>query len=143
MLMTKYNNKEKIKWEPEIIKIDDNNFIKKIDLEKRGNSFCDIVFNNCGKEIFIGRYESDSQNVKVLYKNGRILVYSDQFIREKEKVYITDVHTLYDIVDDVCYSMKESDLLKLFDPELDVSYLKQTNKLIVRSDVEKRRRLRK
>ena len=56
---------------------------------------------------------------------------------------ITDVHTLYDIADDVCYSMNESELLNLFDSELDSSYLKNTNKLIVRSDVEKRRRLGK
>ena len=141
MLIIRDINEEKLKCEPEIIKIDDNNFIKKIDLEKRGNSFCDIVFNNCGKEIFIGRYESDSQNVKLLYKNGRILVYSDKFI--KEKMQITDVHTLYDIADDVCYSMNESELLNLFDSELDSSYLKNTNKLIVRSDIEKRRRLSK
>ena len=100
MLIIRDINEEKIKWEPLIIKIDEKNYIKKIDLEKRGNSFCDIVFNNCGKEIFIGRYESDSKNIKVLYKNGRILVYSDKFI--KEKMQITDVHTLYDIADDVC-----------------------------------------
>ena len=141
MLIIRDINEEKIKWEPLIIKIDEKNYIKKIDLEKRGNSFCDIVFNNCGKEIFIGRYESDSKNIKVLYKNGRILVYSDKFI--KEKMQITDVHTLYDIADDVCYSMNESELLNLFDSELDSSYLKNTNKLIVRSDVEKRRRLGK
>ena len=141
MLTLRGNNEEKLKCEPEIIKIDDNNYIRKIDLEKRGNSFCDIIFNNCGKEIFIGRYENDLNNIKVLYKNGRILVYSDKFV--KEKMQVTDVHTLYDIADDVCYSMNESELLKLFDSELDTSYLKNTNKLIVRSDVEKRRRLGK
>lgn len=143
MLITKSINEEKIKWEPQIIKIDEKNYIKKIDLEKRNNNFSDVIFNNCGKEIFIGRYECGTKNIKVLYKDGRILVYSDQFIEEKKKLQITNVHTLYDIVDDVCYSMKEDELLKIFDDNLDTSYLKRTNKLIVRSDVEKKHRLRK
>lgn len=143
MIITKLNSEEKIKWEPEIIKINEQNYIKKIELEKRGNSFCDIIFNNSGKEIFIGRYENESKNIKVLYKAGRILVYSDEFIKEKEKVQVTQVHTLYDIVDDVCYSMKEGELLNLFDSNIDQTYLKKNNKLVVRSDVEKKRRLKK
>lgn len=143
MLIIKSINEEKIKWEPQIIKIDEKNYIKKIDLEKRNNNFSDVIFYNCGKEIFIGRYECDTKNIKILYKDGRILVYSDQFIEEKNGLQITNVHTLYDVVDDVCYSMKEDELLKTFDVNLDASYLKRTNKLIVRSDVEKKHRLRK
>ena len=143
MIITTVNNEEKIKYEPQIINIDEKNYIKKIILEKRGNEFTDVIFNNCGIEKFIGRYNNDIQNIKVLYNNGRVLVYSDKYIKEKNGVQITNVYTLYDILDDVCYSMTEEDLLKTFDPTLDSSYLKNSNKLIIRSDVEKRHRLRK
>jgi len=143
MIITTVNNEEKIKYEPTILKINEKNHIKIINLEKRGNNFCDVIFNNCGKEIFVGRYETETQNVKVLYNDGRILVYSDEFIDSEKKVEITNIHTLYDIVDDICFSMKQEDLLNLFDPSLNTSYLKKANKIINYSDVEKRRRLRK
>ena len=142
MLLTSGNNEEKIKWEPEIIKIDENNYIKKIDFEKRGNSFSDVIFNNNGKEIFVGRYILDTKNIKVLYREGKILVYSDKFIDGKG-MKITKVYTLYDILDDVCYSMSEKDLIKIFDPVLDDSYLENPNKLSIYNDVEKRHRLSK
>ena len=143
MIIIKVNNEEKIQGEPLKIKIDNNNFIKKTDIEKRGNIFADVVFNNNGKEVFIGRYNNDCQNIKVLYNNGKILVYSNKFIKEKNAMHITAVHTLYDLLDDVCYSMSEEELLKTFDSTLDASYLNKSNKLIVRSDVEKRHRLKK
>ena len=129
-------NKPQLKYEPTIIRIDDKNYVSISEYSKRGNSFYDVIFNNNGKEVFIGRYNKILDNVKVMYNNGKILVYSD--IKNN---LIIKVYSLYDILDDTHYSLSEVEALQLFNPDLDTSFLKNKDRSVVRTDVEKRHRL--
>lgn len=124
------------------IKLSDNIFIKKIDFDFRGNQYCDIILNNNGKEIFIGRYGNCLKNIQVLYNNGKILVSANKLKSDLKEPKIAYVHTLYDILDDTHYSTTQIELLNSFDPSIDSSSLKEPNKIIVRSDMEKRRRMK-
>ena len=131
-------NKPKLKYPPEIIKINDNNYISIAEYEKRNSTFYDVIFNNNGKEIFIGRYIKDFDIVKVMYKDGKILVYIDKYIKEKKGLYITDIYTLYDILDDVHYNESKEEMLRIFDPSLSDEFLINKNKILQRSDIEKK-----
>lgn len=129
-------NEKKLKYKAEIVNINENNYISVSEYEKRGNSFFDVVFNNNGKEIFIGRYNKELKKINVKYNNGKILVFTNDFIKDKG-VFITDVLSLYDVLDDTFYSVTKLEALNVFDPTIDSSYIKNKNKLIVRDDIEK------
>lgn len=128
----------KLKYKPDIIKIDDNNFITISEYTRRLDAFFDVVFNNHGKEIFIGRYKKDYDNIRAAYNNGRILVYTDKYVSEYRKDFVIKVHTLYDILDDLHYILKEEDALELFDPNTSKEWLMEKDNLMLRTDAEKK-----
>lgn len=127
---------------PEVLEIGENIYVSTTLYEKRGNRFYDVSFINKDKEFFIGRFDKEDSSIKIDYKDGKILIYLDSFNRECEKMVITKVLSLYDILDDVTYACTEEEALKLFDSNMDANYLKNKNNIIVRSDVEKRNRLK-
>jgi len=136
----KYNiNELKLKNKPQITKIDDNNYISIAEYKKRQTSFFEVVFNNRGKEILLGRYINEFDNIKAMYKDGKILVYSDEFIRG-EGIKIVDVKDLYDILDDTFYCVSKLEALNIFDSSIDSSYLKDKQKSTIRKDIEKKTR---
>ena len=144
MLNNNYDiNKPKLKYEPDILNIGKDLYVSVAEYQKRGDSFFDIILHNKEKEIFIGRYSTDLHNINVMYNNGTILVYSRQFIKERNNNFIVKVHSLYDILDDVHYSLTEEEALTLFDPQLDTTFLKDKTKSTIREDVEKKHRLMK
>lgn len=119
-----------------ILRISDNNYIEMFERENKGNVFYDILFDNHGKEIFIGRYAQELGTINAIYNSGMILIYSASVDNK-----ITRVYTLYDILDDTHYSSTELEALNLFDPNLDGSSLKTPHRLLIRSDIEKKHRL--
>ena len=131
-------NTPKLKYTPDIIKINENNFISISEYEKRNTTYYDIIFNNNGKEIFIGRYIKEFEPIKAMYNEGKILVYTDKYIQDKQQSYITNIYTLYDILDDVHYNETEEEMLKIFNPNLSDEYLMNKNKIVQRSDIEKK-----
>lgn len=128
----------KLRYEPYVVKIDDNNFITISEYTRRLDAFFDVVFNNNGKEIFIGRYKKDYDNVRAAYNEGRILVYTDKYIPEYRKDFPIKIHTLYDILDDFHHIITEEEALELFDSKLSKEYLINKNNLILRTDAEKK-----
>lgn len=130
-------NEPRLKGEPNILKINENNLIIIYEYEKRSNNYFDVIFNNNGKEIFIGRYVSDS-NIKAMYKDGKILVFSSE---DNNLNCITKVHSLYDILDDTYYSLTELECLDLFDSRINANNIRQKNKLTARTDCEKIHRM--
>ena len=140
-MFVNYNNEPKLLGPIETIKISENLTIKKGLYEKRGNAFYDISIVLLDKEIFIGRFPKDFNDIKIKYKDGKILVYYDELNEEYEKKIIIKVFSLYDIIDDVFYSCTEEEALTKFDDNIDTSYLKNRNNYIYRSDIEKTKRL--
>lgn len=137
----KYNKNiyvPKLKYNPDIIKIDDNNFISISEYTLKLNTFFDVIFNNNGKEIFVGRYMKEFENIGALYNHGKILVYTYKYISEKYKDYIVKVHTLYDILDDFHYITTEENALEIFDPEISKDYLEDKDRMTFRIDINKK-----
>lgn len=122
----------------EEIKISEDAYIN-ISLYKNRNSmFYDIVLNLNNKEKFLGRFNNENM-VKSKYKDGKILIYCDNTITEKEEPVIIKVLSLYEIVDDTFYSCTEEEALNLFDKNINTNYLINKNNSLNRSDVAKKR----
>ena len=127
--------------EPLIYLIQGNNFIKIQLFQKRQNQFYDVTFYNNDNEIFIGRFNNDYTNFRIAYNKGKILIYSDNS-NEQDKTYaITQVISLYDILDETFYSLTPIEMLETFAPNLSNYYTNKDNKTIHRTDSEKRKRL--
>ena len=137
------NNETKLVYLFETIKINEKSFINIKLNEKRNNKFFDVIFNLNGKEIFLGRFAKDFNIINAKYKDGKILIYYENFNQNKHCMTINKVLSLYDILDDTFYSCTEIEALNIFDSSIDSSYLKQPENLIHRSDVEKSKRLYK
>lgn len=130
-----------LRYKPEIIRINDKNFISIYEYKKDLNILFDVIFNNDGKEIFIGRFIKEFNNIRAKYHNGKILVYETSFIKKIKENHITKVYALYDIVDDTFYSVTEEEALVLFDLNLCTKHLKNKDNSLIRTDLEKMKRL--
>lgn len=126
--------------EPTIIKIGDTSYVKVCFYEKRNTKYYDVILNIDNKETFLGRFVKEFYKIKIKQKDGRILIYNDRINASKKSYEIIKVLGLYDILDDVFYSCTEEEALNLFDNKLETNFLENKNNLIVRSDVEKRKR---
>lgn len=131
----------KLIYNIDTIKIGEEATLKIDFYEKRGTRFYDIVLNLKDKEIFLGRFNKGEETIKAKYNNGKIIICDEKPIKGENKVGIMKVFSLYDILDDTFYSCTEIEALNAFDPSIDTSYLKDKNKPIYRSDIEKKRRL--
>jgi len=129
--------------EPMIYLIQGKNYIKTQLFQKRNAQFYDVIFYNNGKKIFIGRYNNDYDNFRVAYNKGKILLYSDNYeeTNKESKYVITNVISLYDILDETFYSVTPEEALDIFAPNLSEFYPKKNEKPIHRIDLEKRKRL--
>lgn len=107
---------------------------------KRMSIYYDVVLSNNGKEIFIGHYSNEYDNIKVSLNNGNLLIYSLKSNKKGENsVKVLD---LYNIEDDLHYSVTEKEALDIFDSSLKVSNLKDGDNNIHRTDLEKIKRLK-
>ena len=112
------------------IKIDDEIYCKT--LRYGGNDYMDIYicryYPNISKKICSLNIVFDTPMVK--YKDGKLLIYTGFYNREINDYEVTSVCKLYNLVDDVFYSLKEVDALKVFDPFMSKKYLRNPNKYI-------------
>lgn len=122
------------------IKIGENAVIEKGLYEKRGNKFYDIKIKLQDKEIFLGRFNKTFDRISVKYKDGKILICNEEF--KKDSMKIVDVLSLYDILDDTFYSCTEEEAIKIFNPNIDYSNLKNKKRNISRADIEKLKRIK-
>lgn len=140
--MSNNNLNEKILiGSPNKVVINNTNFILISEYKKRNNDFYEIIFNNNGKEVFLGKFNKEFGKIAAKYNEGKILIFVENSINDKAYV-ITNVLGLYDILDDTFYSMTEEEALNTFDANLDSVYLKNKRNLIAREDVEKRHKVR-
>lgn len=129
-------------YEPRIVKVNNNSYIKIQLYEKKNLKYYDIIFSDNGIEKFIGRFDTDIDNLNVIYKNGKILVYNDKYIPKYNTVNIVNVLALYDILDGVTVACTQEEALKLFDKNINYTCLVNPNQSIIRSDIEKKLRLK-
>lgn len=122
------------------IKIGESATIEKGLYEKRGNQFYDIKLKLQDKEIFLGRFNKTFDRINTKYKDGKILIFNEKFINDGMKIVI--VLSLYDIADDIFYSCTEEEAIQIFDPSIDCSNLKNKNRNILRTDIEKLKRIK-
>ncbi len=141
-MLDKYNMETKLVEEPKIIKIGEKCKISINEYKKRLDTFYDVVLNNNGNEIFIGRYMKTDKELIVYYNNGKILVCNEEYISSINDKAITNVFDLYDIVDDIFYSVSSAEALEIFNPNLSSDFLKNKDKQIVRNDIEKKHRFK-
>ena len=123
-------NKAKLLYEPEIIKINNNNYIKVSQYSYRNNTYYEVIFNNNGKDIFIGKYDTENQPVNAKYNDGKILVYTYDYVGENHNLEITKVLNLYDILDETFFCVTEEEALGIFDVDIDSSNLKNRDRII-------------
>lgn len=127
-------------FEPTIFKINEDLYIKSQLCEKKGNNFYDISFVNGDNEFFIGRYVKEFNPISIMHKNDKVLICIKECI--DGLMYITKVLSLYNILDNMLYSLTELEAIKIFDSSLNTSYLKHPNNHIYREDLEKVKRFK-
>ena len=123
-----------------IIKIGENAQITIGTYQKRINVYQDVVLELKDKEIFLGRFVTEEDDLVVKYKNGKILIGREK--AEKSGTKLTKVLTLYEVIDDTFYSCSEIEALSMFDPSINGTHLQNKNTYMSRSDLEKIIRLR-
>ena len=134
------NEKKLISLVNKII-INNTNYITICEFQKRNCEFYEVVFNNNGNEIFLGRFIKESDKLNARYSDGKILIFMEDVI-ENEIHAVTKVLGLYEILDDTFYSLTEENALKTFDSNLNSNYLKNKNNLIAREDLEKKQKIK-
>lgn len=128
-------------FEPEIIFIDQDKYIKKQMFEYWIRLYYEVVFVDNGSEKFIGEYEREDNRIEVAYSNGKILVYKNEYNFVQKRMCLTKVFDLYNINDDTFYACTEEEALNIFNSNLDSSFLNNKGNFLMRADVEKKKRL--
>ena len=123
---------------PSIYQINEKNIVEIQLYEKRGKNFYDVNFNNNGNVIFLVRFDKEDNRISVSYNNGKIMLYYENFNREKQELLISDILALYSIIDDTFYSCTCEEALNIFDKTLNVDGLINPNKNLIRTDIEKK-----
>lgn len=135
------NNNKNIK-NTYIDKIDDQLLVRYTIIKVKNDEFIEISLFNSDIEIFIGRFPKENYKLEMKYLNDNLIFYYINFIRNINQLKAIKVLALYNILDDTFYAVTEKDALNLFDNKIDTSYLIDKNNLIIRSDIEKKKRLR-
>ena len=126
----------------DILKIGNNLTVEKGLYEKRGNRFYDIVLKTNEEVIFLGRFNKEQNSIDIEYKDGKILICQRKFDNDNQVFKVIKVLSLYEILDQTFYSCTEREALNIFDPSIDTSNLINGDNSIVRTDVEKLRRIK-
>ena len=77
-------NTPKLLYPKDIIKIGENAQISIGTYEKRRDVFQDVILELNNKEIFLGRFNKDENQLIVKYKDGKILIGYQEFKKETE-----------------------------------------------------------
>lgn len=120
------------------IAVDNDKYINIQLYRKRSIDYYEVIFHNENNEIYFGKFYKDDSLIDAKHKNGKILVYTEEFNHKLRKLMISQVLVLYDIDDDIFYYCSEKDALLLFDNTIDSSGLKKPNNKILRTNVRKR-----
>ena len=123
-----------------IDKIGENAKIEIRHYRKKGETYYVVIFKIDEREVFLGKFPDDIEQLKADYVNGKILIFTDVFDQVSGLFKVDQVFSLYDILDDTFYSCTEAEALKTFDPFVDRKFLKNKDRLIARSDIEKKKR---
>lgn len=105
---------------------------------RRNKEYYDVFLYLKDRKILLGRFPLELNDLRIAYKDGRILIYYDEYNHEKNCLEIIKVLGLYDVADDVFVSSKEKEALAIFDSDIDAEGLKDPSKYTYRSDSEKK-----
>lgn len=133
-------NKPRTNGEPIITIITEKLIVETQNYIIRNDKYSDVVLINSltDKQNFIGRFKEPQSQVKILFKDDKILVYNDEYNFEKKQDVITKVLALYSILDDTIYAETEENALNIFDKNIDSSYLEDKDKLLIEIDIERK-----
>ena len=112
--------------------INENSYLNINLYEKKRIKYYEAIFYNENNEIYIGKFYKDDSIIGAKYKDGKILLYNEQFNHELRKMNITEVLALYDMEDDIFYYCTEEEALRIFDENIDFSDLKSKNKKLLK-----------
>ena len=102
-----------------------------------GEEYFDIFLYKNNDELFLGRYLRHINNLRIGYKDGKILIYYGFFDDETKKYSkVTKVINLYNMEDGLAYVGTEIELLKLFDPSLDTRELLEPNNSVLQYNID-------
>lgn len=122
-----------------ITEIDENIYCKA--LRYGGSERVDIYL--CTKNSFIKKMlcslQIDNYIPMVKYKNDKLLIYSGVYNREINDYDAIKVFKLYNINDDMFYSLTEKEALETFDSSITTDKLKTPNRNICINTNEKRK----
>lgn len=145
---TKYPEGPDYKFETVIdsekIIINDNEFILKEEKKINKNHYVYVTYNKNGESHFVGRYEFIEDRISIENSKDYILVYNWHFNKEKSKVTINNILTLYSKEDFTEIVGTFEELGKLFNASVTKKQEfeeSDSNKLIHRSDGERKRRV--
>lgn len=120
----------------------------KLDLEyyiirKKTGEYIDISLKISNESLFIGRFPKENYILEAKMNNGpTVIIYYLDFINETQKTEVIKVLSCVNLIENTFYAMTEKEALNFFDSNINDKYLETPNNYIVRSDAEKKRRLK-
>ena len=106
-------------------------------LKKRNEKYYEVIFHDEQNLMRFGKFSKDNNLLGVKYKNGKVLLYNENFNHEKRKMNIVEVLALYNIDDDIFYYCSEEEAIRMFDDTIDLTGLISPTKKILRTQIRK------
>lgn len=133
-------NSPRLIGDPIITEISENIMVETQNYIFRYEKYTDVILINIltNEQYFIGRFKEPQSKVKILFNDGKILVYNDKYNYEKNNNVITNVLALYSILDDSIYAETEENALNIFNKDLDSSFLENKDRLLIEIDIERK-----
>lgn len=125
-------------------KIDNNTYIRVDEYIQYEQNYFDIILHKEEKEIIIGRYLKDFKNIMVAHKNNKILFYYAEYAHSDERIMnIVKIINLYNLEDDVFYSVTEKEALNLFDSSISDEYLQTPDDRLLNYNINNKQKTMK
>lgn len=127
----------KYESEPELFlihdgcKINDNVYVTVNEYIQFDQNYFDVVLHKNSDEIIIGRYLKEFKNIMASYNDGKIILYFVEYDYIKNSLSkIIKIINLYNIADDMSYSLTEKEALNLFDKSIIADDLLEPDNMI-------------
>ena len=119
-----YKSEPKIFIHHDVCKINQNTYVTVDEYIQYDINYLLITLHKDGDQIILGRYLKEGHNILVSNRNENILLYYADYDYDTHSLSrIIKVINLYDIINDMTYSVTEKKALEIFDPNLSTEYL--------------------
>lgn len=121
--------------------IDEKNYISINEYIQYDVNYFDIILHKGDNDIILGRYLKDFKNIMAAYKDNKILLYyADYNYSDSNLSKIIKVINLYNIEDDVFYSLTEKEALNVFDSEISTQYLIDPDNRLIEYNIDNKQK---